>query len=65
MKDTFSTVSLTFFLNDLNTWIVDRIDKVDASRGTKPPEVYYDRGMINAFREVHTLIKSTLITTHD
>ena len=64
MKDTFSTVSLTFFLNDLNTWLVDRIDKVDASRGTKPPEVYYDRGQLSAFREVQHLIKSTLTTTN-
>jgi len=64
MKDTFSSISVQLLLNDLNNWLVERIDKVDTSRGVKPPEVYFDRGMLHAFKEVHTLVSKTLTTTN-
>jgi hypothetical protein len=66
MKDTFSTVSVQFMLTDMNKWLITRLNHVDSSRSAKPQDAFYDRGMIQAFREVQHLIQKTLtVTTND
>lgn len=63
MKDnTLSTITTQFLLSDLKRWTVQQLNKVDASRAAKPPEVYFDRGRTSAFREVLSLITTTLTT---
>ena len=58
-RDTFSSVTVGFLLDDMDRWLVEKIAAVPVDRGAKPPDVYYDRGKLAILREVHQLVLHT------